>query len=489
MTIRVDLWLGDQTTAERHEAFQMRQLLETSGQVFQKLANTPKLDSGDSGDCPINCWESDWGERYELYSVIRGVAVVPVKGSLCTGWVKPYYHDYVMGYENIRDAVTRAVQDPAVGSILLEVNSGGGDANGCEDLATFLLDARKYKPIVTYNGGSMMSAAYWVGSAGLEIIGLKTSLSGSIGVKLMHVDRTEQLKMDGIKVTIIRYGDNKALGGPFEPLTPEVKTKLENLAAGMGRIFEESVALNLSLSVADLRRASNGGDEFLGEDAVSRGLMTSIGNFEVALSRAVARIVPSNNQFSWSPTMKTSATLAGSTPAATLEATPAPAAPATPETPAAPAAPAAPALEGDALALATLRTEAAATAAQLTTVQAELATKTAELATLQAKLASADAHALVAGEKTAADAKLIADLSTIVLSSVKAMKIALGSSEAEMSGADLVAQHGRISATYESKFPIGGVALRGNAGQPQPDTPAPQTAVNVSPLFAICSPD
>jgi ClpP class serine protease len=476
MAYKVEPWLGDQATAERNEAF-LRRSLDGSDTPISAV----KLDNMD--ECPINCWESSWGERYELYSVISGVAVIPVKGSLSTGWLKPYYFDWgMMGYENIRDAVSRAINDPAVGAILLEINSGGGDSNGCEDLATFLLDARGYKPIISYNAGAMMSAAYWVGSTGLERIGLKTSMSGSIGVKLMHVDRTEQLKMDGIKVTVIRYGDNKALGGPFEPLTPDVKAKLEALAAGMGVVFEESVATNLGITVQQLRHASDGGNEFLGEDSVARGLLTSIGNFEYALSRAVARIIPRSTQNQpWSTNMKPTSTLAGSGATSQLSGQPAP------ETP--PAQPTPPAVETPApTAEATLQAEVATLKASLETLSTgklELETKIKDLG---AQLESATAHLTVGKEKLAASEKLSADLSAIVTASLKSMSIALGTSAPDFTGADLCSEHARISALYAGKFPIGGVALHGGQGlQKQTETPEPQAAGNVSSLFLVCS--
>jgi ClpP class serine protease len=55
--------------------------------------------------------------------------------------------------------------DPAVGAIVLDVDSPGGSVYGIGELADAIYGARGSKPIVAVVNSQMASAAYWVGSA------------------------------------------------------------------------------------------------------------------------------------------------------------------------------------------------------------------------------------------------------------------------------------------------------------------------------------
>ena len=64
----------------------------------------------------------------------------------------------------ISAALRQVVEDPNVGSIVLDIDSPGGDVSGIDELATEIYQARKQKPIVAVSNCLCASAAYYLAS-------------------------------------------------------------------------------------------------------------------------------------------------------------------------------------------------------------------------------------------------------------------------------------------------------------------------------------
>ena len=58
-----------------------------------------------------------------------------------------------------------ALADSRVKSIVLAIDSPGGNVIGTSEMATAVQAMAKEKPIVTHSDGSLCSAAYWIGCA------------------------------------------------------------------------------------------------------------------------------------------------------------------------------------------------------------------------------------------------------------------------------------------------------------------------------------
>jgi ClpP class serine protease len=123
-------------------------------------------------------------------------------------------------YDSIRAAVTGALEDPPVRSILLTVQSPGGEASGLPDLLAFLRQARQTKPIAAF-AEMALSAAYAIASTaspgGFYVS--QDAATGSIGAIALHLDRSRQLEQEGLAVTHFTAGRRKADMSPFKPLS------------------------------------------------------------------------------------------------------------------------------------------------------------------------------------------------------------------------------------------------------------------------------
>ncbi|KAK2577761.1 hypothetical protein KPH14_000693 [Odynerus spinipes] len=122
----------------------------------------------------------------------KGIKVIPIHGILTK---KSEAFDNVLGmtsYEKIREEIEEALIDEEVETIILDIDSPGGEVNGLFDLADFIYEARKSekKKIVAIANDDAYSAAYAIASSAEKVFVSRTSGVGSIGVIASHVDQS-----------------------------------------------------------------------------------------------------------------------------------------------------------------------------------------------------------------------------------------------------------------------------------------------------------
>lgn len=126
-------------------------------------------------------------DREPVEALISGgcVAVIPVMGPLEP---RVSLMGFMMGgssYAEIRAMLAMADEDPAVESIVLDVDSPGGTVAGAHE--TFLAVAACSKPVLAMVNGLCTSAAYWVASAADSIIASPTSVIGQVGTQRVMI--------------------------------------------------------------------------------------------------------------------------------------------------------------------------------------------------------------------------------------------------------------------------------------------------------------
>jgi len=212
----------------------------------------------------------------------EGVAVIPILGSLVNrgGWIGSY--SGMTSYEGLKHQITAAARDGDVKSIILDMDTPGGEAVGAFEVAEVVKAASDRKPVIAVVNGMAASAGYAIASAATRIITTSSGISGSIGVVMMHADRSGQFQKAGIVPTLIYAGARKVDGNPYEALRPEVRSELQSEIDRFYDLFVECVAANRKgLSVDDVRATE--ARTFIGADAVAMGLADAVGSFESAL--------------------------------------------------------------------------------------------------------------------------------------------------------------------------------------------------------------
>ncbi|WP_321904396.1 S49 family peptidase [Paraburkholderia tropica] len=222
------------------------------------------------------------------YEVFEGIARISVQGTLVQklGTLHPW--SGMTGYDGIRALLSLALEDPGVRAIMLDVDSPGGEVAGCFDLTDAIYAARGEKPIWSILTESAYSAAYAIASATDRIIVPRTGGTGSVGVICMHVDFSKALSQSGIDVTLIHYGDRKADGNEYSPLSKEVRARLQADVDSMGELFVDTVARNRDLTAARVRNTQAG--TFLGAAGVEVGFADAVMAPDEALASLLAEL-------------------------------------------------------------------------------------------------------------------------------------------------------------------------------------------------------
>jgi signal peptide peptidase SppA len=224
--------------------------------------------------------DQDFGQLNDMVQTEGPLAIINISGSLipkAEHWLRNYG---VVGYNNIREAMVAVLQNDQIKHILLNMDSPGGAVTGISELSDFMLAARKVKPIDTYTGTMMASGGYWLGSIGTKITADKLAVVGSIGVITTHVDVSQMYADMGIKVTVLRAGEFKALGTPFEALDEKSKAKIEADLQTYYRAFTSTVAAHRNISEKVVLANMADGREFIGKAALDAGLVDQIGGFD-----------------------------------------------------------------------------------------------------------------------------------------------------------------------------------------------------------------
>lgn len=207
--------------------------------------------------------------------VIGGIGVIEIFGPLTyrkTGW------EAVCGgasYESIMKAVEDLVE-AEVSTIVLSVDSGGGQAYGCficADEIRKICDEKNIR-LIGYVDGLAASAAYGLICVCDEIVSNPYAEVGSIGVLISLLDDSKYMDKEGFKRVFISAGKNKipyAEDGSFKkPFLDDLQMKVDSLYES----FVSHVSKYTGLSTEAVKATE--AKTFLAQDALQLGLVNKI---------------------------------------------------------------------------------------------------------------------------------------------------------------------------------------------------------------------
>ncbi|MCZ2204005.1 S49 family peptidase [Bartonella sp. A05] len=219
----------------------------------------------------------------ETYLVQNNIAILPVHGTLVRrgAWLGSL--SGLTSYEGLRASFREAIGQPDVNAVLLDIDSGGGEAGGVFDLVEeFRTLSQAYnKPIWAHANEFACSAAYAIACSASQIWVARTSVIGSIGVVCAHLDQSRADEKNGHKWTFVFEGDHKVHGNPHEPLVDRALEKMQADCARLYDMFVDLVAESRPMSAAEIRETK--AETFIGNQAVELGLADGQGTFVQAL--------------------------------------------------------------------------------------------------------------------------------------------------------------------------------------------------------------
>ena len=208
------------------------------------------------------------------------VAIIPIRSEI----LKYDQPCGPRGSQSILSDVKSADQNPNIKSILLVVDSPGGQVTGTDLLAEAICNSAT--PVVGYIEGMAASAAYWIISGASRIIASSDlDRIGSIGTMLMVEDLQPALEAQGVKfheiyasLSVDKNADlNQVLDGKYESYQKNVLDVINSK-------FLSSIKTNRP-AVDD---STLTGKMYFAPEAISLGLVDEIGSLEYAISVAMA---------------------------------------------------------------------------------------------------------------------------------------------------------------------------------------------------------
>lgn len=173
------------------------------------------------------------------------------------------------------------LQDPAVHSILLNVDSPGGLSDMVDEMAAEIHAANDLKPIISVANTAANSAAYYLASQASKMYVTPSGQVGSIGTFIVHTDETKARESEGVKDTVIKAGRFKAI--PLEPLTAESHDHLQNFVNVTNDRFVSAVARGRGVSDEYVRENFGEGGVVTPEHALEFGMVDGIATFDEVL--------------------------------------------------------------------------------------------------------------------------------------------------------------------------------------------------------------
>lgn len=194
----------------------------------------------------------------------------------------------VDGYDWITSRFSAAIQDPAVGAVVLRIDSPGGDVAGMEEAVRRMrsLAEATGKKVVAFADELAASAAYAI-AVGVadEVILPPMGRVGSIGTIAAWLDTSDALAKEGIKVHVTRDPEGKAALFPAAPNVEVADAEVAEVVTESTDRFVGLVASRRDLTEGRIRGLN--GAVLRGQKAVDTGLADRVGSFEDAIQSAL----------------------------------------------------------------------------------------------------------------------------------------------------------------------------------------------------------
>lgn len=211
----------------------------------------------------------------------NGIAVLPLYGVVTQrgNQVDDVSGPGSVSTQRFASILREAIADPAVGGILIDIDSPGGSVYGVAELADEIIAARAQKPVVAIANSLAASAAYWIGASCSEMYVTPGGEVGSIGVWQAHFDYSEALARDGVKPTLISAGKYKVEGNPYAPLDSDAQSFMQSRVDDYYAAFTKAVARGRNVPISQVRSGMGEGRVLGADAALAQNMVDGISTF------------------------------------------------------------------------------------------------------------------------------------------------------------------------------------------------------------------
>jgi capsid assembly protease len=226
-------------------------------------------------------------ENSRTVEMIDGVAVIPVTGPIFRHANLFTEISGATSTQVLATDIRAALENSYVNGIVLNIDSPGGEAAGINELANFIASASKRKRIVAYAGGTMASAAYWIGVAPGEVVIDATAVLGSIGVVMSYTDTSKRdEKSDVRRMEIV---SSVSPSKRVDPNSDAGRAQIQTLVDSLADVFVGAVAKYRRTTPEKVVSDFGGGGVLVGQAAVKAGMADRIGSLDEVIAALAGR--------------------------------------------------------------------------------------------------------------------------------------------------------------------------------------------------------
>lgn len=223
------------------------------------------------------------------------IAVIPLTGLLTPhgsmlSWL---FGGDPRGVQGFRDTLARAVANPEIASIVIDIDSPGGSVGLVPEAAADVRAAREVKPVIAVANTMAASGAYYIGAQANEFYVTPSGCVGSVGVYFVHEDWSKFNEEMGVDISYIYAGKYKTERNPDAPLSDEGRAALQADADTLYEMFLNDVAAGRGVSAAKVKSDYGEGRVLLAQNALDAGMVDGVDDLQTVLSEAIASAVAS----------------------------------------------------------------------------------------------------------------------------------------------------------------------------------------------------
>ncbi len=190
----------------------------------------------------------------------------------------------------VRQELELAFNDNNVRGILLRIDSPGGTITDSDVIYHSLMEFKKAKKIkiVAAMGDLAASGAFYIAMAADEVYAHPTTVTGSIGVIMDHMEGADLMNKLGIKSDPVTSGKYKDIASPFRKMTDEERALLQQVVNAQYEKFVKVVQDGRpKMTLAQIRSIADG-RIMTADEAKERGLIDGIGYLDDVYKRVTA---------------------------------------------------------------------------------------------------------------------------------------------------------------------------------------------------------
>ena len=181
--------------------------------------------------------------------------------------------------------IESALADGRVRSIVVAMDTPGGNVIGVPEFAQAIHDAGAIKPLVVHSDDKLLSAGMWAAS-GANAIFVSSSVvaAGSVGIVVdRNFDPSARVQQESITA-----GKYKRLEKPNEPLSDEARAVVQADVDYVYTLFVDDVARYRGVSTEQVLEHMADGRVFRGQQAIDAGLVDGVSTLDALLERMAA---------------------------------------------------------------------------------------------------------------------------------------------------------------------------------------------------------